>query len=70
MLEEKEIEVELQAMKQALLIRNYAAKTVSVYVSVQAKTSANTESNAAPVCIKCGKIMNRQKNETLIKETS
>jgi len=34
MLNEKEIECELQAMRRALVIRNYAGKTVSTYVSV------------------------------------
>jgi len=34
MLTEKEIEAEITAMRKALVIRNYAVKTVSVYVSV------------------------------------
>jgi len=34
MLNEKEIMCELQSMREALVIRNYAVKTVSVYVSV------------------------------------
>lgn len=34
MLNEKEIVCELQAMREALVIRNYAVKTVSTYVSV------------------------------------
>ena len=49
MLEEKKIEVELQAMKQALLIRNYAAKTVSVYVSVLKRYLIQLEKSIAKV---------------------